>query len=460
MTRCAFCGGGKARRRCPGLEGWICSLCCGRHQHNDIQCTVECRYLRQRTGQDALQAVNEKFLAFITADRQWMEAAIDAYFGQDIRRLPEYEEQILLGYFCYGYENEEGEVGVDRFARALGRSLTSPEIAVLDTLRKTTWYSLFEVQKIDIDQGMQFLDLLTGEQFYVNEKSGTHQLNKFGLLLCWVLFLEDHWEMAGPVCSVPRQHLDEVRQTMRRELNKARKAHPDREDKVLLRKTIPTAQRVLRQAVLAWKPPHIVTTDGEEIVFCEAVFDIDDPEEVRKRLLENQDIEDDKDSLVWVDHRGRPQLGGGPLVLGTLRIRGQRLILKTRSKERIERGKEMVMNCLGDLVRHRLDSMTDMEAAMMEKQQAEAPSQDHQEDLPEDQVAFMGDFLQKRLMAWIDESIPALNGKTPRQANRTKKGKETIIQLLKDQEHIFQTMRGGSAVDFSLIYEELGLERP
>ena len=43
-----------------------------------------------------------------------------------------------------------------------------------------------------------------------------------------------------------------------------------------------------------------------------------------------------------------------------------------------------------------------------------------------------------------------------RQAAKTKRGREKVIALLKDQEHMFRHMPGGDSVDFTAVYRELG----
>jgi hypothetical protein len=66
--------------------------------------------------------------------------------------------------------------------------------------------------------------------------------------------------------------------------------------------------------------------------------------------------------------------------------------------------------------------------------------------------------MQDRLIQWCDEEIPALDGKTPREAVRTKRGREKVIELLKGQEHSTQRMPGGDRVDFGAAHRELGLD--
>lgn len=225
---------------------------------------------------------------------------------------------------------------------------------------------MFEVQEVRLDEGLDLLDLATGERVFVREKAATHQLTKYALDLAWIVRLGDHYELTGSFCSVPRAHREPVLKAVKRELKKARKVDADAPDKVLLRQVIPAAQRALRKAVNDWCPPKLVTMDGEDIVLCEAIFDVKDVAAVRAKLIEHPDLDEDGNGFVWLDHDGRPQLGSGPLLLGSIKLTAKRLVLETKSKERIERGKGFLNGYLGGLVRHRLDAVKDLDVAMDE----------------------------------------------------------------------------------------------
>lgn len=44
---CAICKVRKARRHCPGINGDICTLCCGAGREETIDCPLSCEYLRE-----------------------------------------------------------------------------------------------------------------------------------------------------------------------------------------------------------------------------------------------------------------------------------------------------------------------------------------------------------------------------------------------------------------------------
>jgi hypothetical protein len=72
------------------------------------------------------------------------------------------------------------------------------------------------------------------------------------------------------------------------------------------------------------------------------------------------------------------------------------------------------------------------------------------------------EFLMPHYERWPDEPVPSLGGKTPKAAVRTKKGRQAVIELLKDFE-IHEARKalaeGGEPFDFGFLWKRLGLEK-
>ena len=43
--KCHICDTRKPRRHCPGVNGEICSICCGNEREVSISCPLDCPYL-------------------------------------------------------------------------------------------------------------------------------------------------------------------------------------------------------------------------------------------------------------------------------------------------------------------------------------------------------------------------------------------------------------------------------
>jgi hypothetical protein len=46
-VNCVICGIRKPRRHCPGVNGDICSICCGTEREQSVDCPLDCTYLHE-----------------------------------------------------------------------------------------------------------------------------------------------------------------------------------------------------------------------------------------------------------------------------------------------------------------------------------------------------------------------------------------------------------------------------
>jgi hypothetical protein len=134
--------------------------------------------------------------------------------------------------------------------------------------------------------------------------------------------------------------------------------------------------------------PEVVTSDGEELCFLEAHYDCSNQMEAKRRLAVSDDFDLESDdsinassyetSFAWLE-RGESVglLGGKPAritelmglsaesrLLGSVTLKGERLILSAHDKKRLEAGKKRLGSILSGLIRHRLDSVQSLESAM------------------------------------------------------------------------------------------------
>ena len=71
-------------------------------------------------------------------------------------------------------------------------------------------------------------------------------------------------------------------------------------------------------------------------------------------------------------------------------------------------------------------------------------------------------FYRQTYANWTDEPIPALKGKTPRQAIRSKAGRRDVVELLRSYEYGEREQaerQRRDPVDLSFLWEELGISK-
>jgi hypothetical protein len=57
---CKRCGQRRARRACPALQAYICSICCGTEREVSLSCPLECEYLQEAHRREKAVPVDPK----------------------------------------------------------------------------------------------------------------------------------------------------------------------------------------------------------------------------------------------------------------------------------------------------------------------------------------------------------------------------------------------------------------
>ena len=85
------------------------------------------------------------------------------------------------------------------------------------------------------------------------------------------------------------------------------------------------------------------------------------------------------------------------------------------------------------------------------------PGEQPSEIPPADANNLIRAFKEKHYADWADQPLPALEGRTPREAVRTKAGRGSVDVLLKDCENHEARIPEGERFDFSGLRRDLGL---
>jgi hypothetical protein len=481
MASCIHCDGPKGKRDCPALGGMICPPCCGRHRLVDIACPPGCRWLgglavmrdrgpRAFTRDDYAAAI-DKLMAFVLSPREaearrqalgFLRDAIAESEGwraveDEDGAIPEWMASVLDGFVGYGARDRDRRRAVDRLIAVRGRDLPSGEVAALGALSRAR-ASLFEIVDVQVGAGLTLRDRLGDGEITVREVSASTQLRRGDVIFAWIMEVEDHVELTGASMKVPPAHVATVATALVDEVETLRTGQPATD----VAEVADVALDTLAEAIASWRPPTLVTTHGEPLVFCAAHYTVSNVAAARARLVVRADIdgdgEDDHGSMTWLDREPNPKLAGGPTVLGHLRITEGELVLETNSRERLARGRALIEETLSELAAHRADTFQDPEAALRERRTAPPPASTSRDVPPEVAAEVVGNYLRDHYTRWMDEPLPALDGKTPRKATRTAAGRRSVAALVDDAERMSLAMPSPAAPGFfDWLRRELGL---
>ena len=430
--------------------------------------------------------VDEKIRIY---DRNIVDAA--DYLDMDVNEIFEILDEHRLLHMLYGFSFED--LATYRFTSD-GRNL------IEDFLKRRGWregvrgrrylrqlsesvLSLYEVQSVVPGSYCDVVDLVRGgEPVRVYEKSGTSNLARWDRIGTRVLpgsgkplfsgvilpYSHDSGEM---LLSILLNTRDSARAALK-ELEVAAELTDEMDAAIeadfLEHSNTAFSQVWLSDVVgrLKAPPPELVNRDGESYVFAETKFKFDRKhrQKIIALLDETEDWErhDERDpNWAWL-----PEGKTGPqTIFGFLEARDDNLTLATNSTSRYETGSAVLVELLGDLIGLPLTSLQTPEQVIEERRGHDSsPSSLAGPDIdPQELAQIVSGYFDQHYREALDDEIPALDGKTPRQCVKTRKGREKVIEWLKyleNQESHKANRDGSVAYDFSWMWDELGLDKP
>lgn len=311
--------------------------------------------------------------------------------------------------------------------------------------------NLYEVVAVSRGKYCDLIDLVRdGKTIRVYEHLGTQNLIKWDRIAARVLNTNGKHTFSGGILPFPR----DAAQTLLDVLTKSRKQ--------FLQEACPDftsiwLAHVLRQ--LQAPLPEMVNRDGAPLVYSETRFPVlrEDTTAIAARLDAAAAWErgsPDEDVWVW--------LRESDAIDGTLELKSGALTLVTNSVDRAERGTHELQALLGDVVGSPMSLLQTPEQLLAN--QARDDGGYKRERLNDIDPEIEAEILQKTLDAHyrrcLDESIPALGNKTPRQCSRSKQGRKKLIEWLKHLENneLRRAARAGQKpYDSSWMWDELKL---
>lgn len=212
---------------------------------------------------------------------------------------------------------------------------------------------------------------------------------------------------------------------------------------------------------------HLVTPEGDAVVFISAEFSHANMEEIRQILGATPDFDAGDDlepepdgtwQFAWFEtDPGAPPTSPphGRRVLATLTLTPTTLEVEAMSEQRLENCRRRLEELLGDRI-----SLAGIRTKTVDEVLREEPPDEPQEPLvlPSETIA---EIEEQMLRQWIDESIPALGGLTPRQAARTPEGRrrlEELLDYIERQQARISRAPGMFSPDYRKVKKMLGLE--
>ncbi|MGH7321089.1 MAG: YecA family protein [Candidatus Rokuibacteriota bacterium] len=383
---------------------------------------------------------------------------LDRHSADDLKRAMALEESRVASeeWFAFDFRLGSGGTPVDLLLEREGDRLRSGERRYLGRMGASELRP-YEVVRVRPEEGLDLRDLWTRQTIRVRERLGTRQLVRFDLVVARIVL----GEAGQPVLDglpylFPATGAEPILKNLRRMHRRFQREFPGR-DIAAFFKTVGMVYHHLWLDLVALRPlPRAVTAEGDDVVLARVIFDVRDEAAVAAALAAHPELErQDDGSHLWLEPGEEFRRG-----LGTVVRAGPRLVFEAISQPRAERGRRFLEGLAGEAAQFRAIEYESVERAI--ERTKPRPDPEPPDIPPEVEAQVVGEFYERHYRGWLDAPLPALSGRTPRQAASHRTGRPRLIALLKEMEVMSARQRraGRPAYDFGWMWAELGLERP
>lgn len=283
--------------------------------------------------------------------------------------------------------------------------------------------TVYRVEEIRPGQGVTLRDLATGESLQVRERSFSRQA-------------QDGWMICAR--AVPDGETNQF-------IGGIFIVKPGQEEKVLDLCAAGDPYDIASWVGGLYRPPRMTTREGEAIVSCEAVWRVDDPAAARRELDAVYERQEDQ----WVEMQSIEE--DERILRATLQLDADLVTVTTMSEERMDRVLEILEFKIGGKL------ISDEREPFIPGTSGPAPSAGlpADVDMGSEAIEQIQDLMEHR---WMNESVPALAGLTPRQAAADPTRREQLERLL-DSFDQMPSPPGAITFRVDRLRQELGLEQ-
>lgn len=336
--------------------------------------------------------------------------------------------------------------------RRLRPEVFEARVEAILAAQAVAWNGLWEVIAITRGQGFTARDLLTHEERFISDVAGSRSVSERVVLCARIVTVgETSWLSAADLVALAPRDADDARLLAceRLDLPKTKAVGLAKVLAPRVQRALPQIWQEHREAVHARPLPELRTPDGEVLVIVEDGYTLDGPD-VEAALSAIPGME----PPVEAHDSWTLRTGDGAFQRTSIERELQHWNASSFTLEQADRARAVLEKTFGRKVRHlgrAIQRLQDRRPADTLPAVSGA-----QPNSPEVQQAIQS-YKSGHYGTWPDHPLPALDGKTPRQAMRTQKGRAQVERLLADLEYNEQASPPGERYDIDELRTALGL---
>lgn len=407
-------------------------------------------------------------------DELWEEEeddAFEAFWGRHLGREGELPPDLMSAsiqvqqiWFAFDHRLDDGTRIIDEF---LEQAVLSPaERSFLLAMRQSTM-RLYEVTDTVPGVAMTLRDLVEGTVVTVHERSGSRSIARHECLAARVIprGCSGKPEIEAGLLHIPALLRDSVLAAIKEQRSEFLRERPAAFLDELYKQLPPLFHDAWLTSIFEPAVPRLANTDGEEMVWTRVSFHVEDAEGLARALdaAEHEGIaRAGEHAWGW----SGPSASGGVVSLASLDLGEDVLTVEANSVARGERARELIERLAGGSVRHRATTHEDLRRKVVEGVTARALRREDASPAPAPPAidpdvaeAVVTQYYSRHYRSWVDEPVPALDGRTPREAAKSPELSPRVEGLIHGLERMYeQALKSGQpAYDPSWMWDELGL---
>ena len=346
---------------------------------------------------------------------------------------------------------------VEHHLETHGAQLTPREREMLEAMRDS-WPGVFEAEAIEVGRGVHLRDLASGETIFVSDVTASRELVRGDCMLSRIEKLDGKWMFVSDFFSVPPAVREEFLKLVDKEARAAgqtRVEYVRRSGNLLYRKIRNLSDRWLKNL-------QVVNREGDTLEFCRADYSVLDELALLTKLRSLAELKEEPGKpgeahFAWLETATQ----GPRAVYGHVQTGGGHLRLETQSRTRLQLGRGLLEAHAGRLLKHQDDAYQSLDEIKRQAAASGEPVERAQAIPPEIEREMILQMKANHYARWPDDPLPALGGKTARQAVKTPAGRKAVLDLIRDMEHgeARGAKQGDLAFDFTPLRKTLGLDK-
>lgn len=339
----------------------------------------------------------------------------------------------FFDWFIYDFKLIDiGKSVIELFWEQDADSLSNFEKSILRNWLNCT-FSYFDVEGIATNEGCNLRDIFTNESIFVTDNSGSKQIKISDIIGARLITTGKDTFFSGVISVYPQTFKSIILDFYNREFKEFKKTFGKKSNHYDFLKNWGFLIGNYLEHIL--EHSRFLMPDGDELVFARADYSFVDFNLVvlkTREIKAIQEISGGSDELrvfVLSDIEKKNTNTIIEVEVGKLVIQAHSIDSLNRAKALIEKKLKGLISHKGDSTKHP-DSLINHNSLVTAKQKKLPLGVRNKKE--------MDRILDEYYDDWIDEPIDALNGKSPREALKTKYGRSKLISILSELERLYQ----------------------